>query len=275
MSGFSFKIVQVLIGCGLAALIAAVSYRTHSLTIGGALCLTAIGTIVFGFGGLPFGAPIVFFFISATLLSRLHSTVKAKAMEAFDKTGARDYNQVLANGGVGAVSTILYILTAWPGWYLVYLAAIGEACADTWATEIGTMSRRQPRSIMNFRKVEPGRSGGITPLGTSAALAGSMFTVLTGYWSVKITPLMELDFLAVIMCIAAGFLGSIADSVLGATCQAQYRNTLTGKVTEKLFSKGQNSTLISGVRFINNDVVNFLGTFISGTVMVATIILFF
>ena len=275
MSGFSFNFVQVLIGFGLAALIAAVSYRTHSLTVGGALCLIAIGTIVFGFGEIPFGAPIVFFFVSSSLLSRLKSSVKAKAMEAFDKIGARDYKQVLANGGVGAVSTILYILTAWPGWYLVYLAAIGEACADTWATEVGTMSRRQPRHIINFRKVEPGRSGGVTPLGTSAALAGSLFTVLIGYWALKIAPLMELSPWSVIACIAAGFLSSIADSVLGATCQAQYRNHLTGKVTEKPFSKGQKNTLIGGVEFINNDVVNFLGTFTSGIIMIIVIILFF
>lgn len=272
--GPSLNLIQLLSGTGLAVLIAVISYLTRSLTAGGAWMLVVTGTIVFGFGGISFGLPIVFFFVSSTFLSRLKSSRKAQALEAFDKTGSRDYKQVLANGGIGAVSTVLYIITGWTGWYLVYLAAMGEACADTWATEIGTLSRQQPRHILNWQIVEPGRSGGITLLGTTAALAGSILTVMTGYLAVKISSQPEISFLAMTMSFSSGFLGSIIDSISGATWQAQFRNCYTGKITEKRFTRGQKNTLISGLSFVDNDTVNFSSSFMAGVFMLFFICLF-
>lgn len=272
--GPSLNLIQLLAGTGLAVLIAVISYLTRSLTAGGAWMLVVTGTIVFGFGGISFGLPIVFFFVSSTLLSRLKSSRKAQALEAFDKTGSRDYKQVLANGGIGAVSTVLYILTGWTGWYLVYLAAMGEACADTWATEIGTLSRQQPRHILNWETVEPGRSGGITLLGTAAALAGSILTAVTGYFAVKISSQPAVSLMAMTMSFSAGFLGSIIDSITGATWQAQFRNCFTGKITEKKFTRGQKNIHISGLSFIDNDAVNFFSTFMAGVFMLLFICLF-
>jgi uncharacterized protein (TIGR00297 family) len=182
-------------------------------------------------------------------------------MAAFDKTGARDYRQVLANGATGTVSTLLFVFTGWPGWYLVYLAAMSEACADTWATEIGTLSKHPPRYILNLQKVEPGRSGGITMLGTSAALAGSFLTVFSGFLIVLNSSSMTMDLGMLILCTVMGFLGSIVDSILGASVQAQYRHHSTGKITEKAIGKdGRENTHTTGLKFINNDTVNFLST---------------
>jgi uncharacterized membrane protein len=58
---------------------------------------------------------------------------------------------------------------------------------------------------------------------------------------------------------AAGFLAALADSVLGATLQAQYRCPVCGKNTErKNHCRGAAADRISGLRWISNDVVNLL-----------------
>ena len=262
----ALNLTQLLIGTGIACLIAGFSYVTRALTIGGAATLVVMGIIIFGVGGWAFGVPILFFFISSSLLSRLQTTRKQQAVTAFDKTGARDYRQVLANGGIGTISTILYIVTDWPGWYLVYLAAIGEACADTWATEIGTLTKQPPRHILNMKVVEPGRSGGVTLLGTSAALTGSLLTVSSGYVMLPGNPSLAIDIPVLIFCICLGFAGSIVDSILGASVQAQYVNPATGKLTEKPSTDGQTNEFVGGFKFIDNDVVNTLSTLLAAAI---------
>ena len=58
---------------------------------------------------------------------------------------------------------------------LAYFGAIASANADTWATELGVLSRTPPRLITTGKPVAPGTSGGVTWYGTVAALAGSAF----------------------------------------------------------------------------------------------------
>ena len=62
-------------------------------------------------------------------------------------------------------------------------------------------------------------------------------------------------------------LGSLIDSVLGSTVQAQYEaarkpdgGPASPVVTERRISHGTVNALIHGVPFITNDVVNFLST---------------
>ncbi|MDY7028629.1 MAG: DUF92 domain-containing protein [Spirochaetota bacterium] len=55
-----------------------------------------------------------------------------------------------------------------------------------------------------------------------------------------------------------GFLGSVIDSLLGATVQSGYSCAVTRQHTERLFTDGRSNTLVKGVAFINNDTVNLL-----------------
>ena len=94
-----------------------------------------MGIIIFGAGGWPWIIPLVFFFISASILSHLHHKPYSY----------RNILQILANGGVGTLFAIIYFFTNFPPAIVLYLGAIGAATADTWATEIGFYSKTEPR----------------------------------------------------------------------------------------------------------------------------------
>ena len=64
-----------------------------------------------------------------------------------------------------------------------------------------------------------------------------------------------------IIIIIAGVGGALVDSLLGATIQAQYKCPNCNKITEKLVHcENHHTVLIKGIRWINNDFVNFICT---------------
>ena len=249
--------VRFTIGLGLALLMALVSYRARFLTAAGSVATFLLAALIFGTGGWPWAAPILAFFILSSLLSKLGKKHKKQFNMIFEKSSQRDTGQVLANGGIaGAIVLGNHFFPA-PLWYGLYLSALAAVTADTWATEIGVFSRIPPRSIITFKAVPPGTSGGITPLGTLFAFLGALVIALTG-WLVAPAELRgsgaSHPFWFIVL---AGLLASLIDSVLGATVQGQYRCPACEKITEKRKHCDDRTTeLVSGYRWLSNDWVN-------------------
>ncbi len=259
-------ITQLLIGFLLAAFISGVAWRVRSLSASGALAALALGTITFGLGGLAWAVLLVVFFISSSLLSRAFKRRKFSLNEKFSKDSQRDAGQVLANGGLSGAFVLLHLLfpqQLWP--WLAYAASLAAANADTWATEVGVLSPIPPVRITTGRPVERGSSGGITPLGTLAALAGA---ALIAWLAVLPWPGLPVAFspdqavIAWILVSLAGLAGSLADSGLGATLQAIYFCPACQKETERhpWHTCGSPTTPLRGWPFLNNDWVNFACT---------------
>ncbi|MEE9554361.1 MAG: DUF92 domain-containing protein [candidate division Zixibacteria bacterium] len=252
-------IAQIVSGIILSIVIAAVSTRFGALSRSGGLGMLIVGTIVFGLGGIVFAIPLIFFFVSSSLLSKISSPAKRVAMLLFDKTGPRDIWQVIANGGVGTICVIIYFISGEFFWYLPYCASLCAAAADTWATERGTMSSKIPISIVTLKKTESGRSGAVTLMGMISAAAGSALVMASGYLAFKAVG--GYDTIPLMMWIAvfnAGFAGSILDSILGGSVQAMFRCPLCNRITERREHCGDTTMPISGFLFVNNDVVNFV-----------------
>ncbi len=114
------------------------------------------------------------FFLPSVGLSRLGRRRKRELVD-IGKGGARDALQVLANGGVATACAVLFALAHDPRWAWAFAGAYAAATADTWATEIGTLARRAPRSIFTLRPIATGLSGGITLPGTLAEVAGALW----------------------------------------------------------------------------------------------------
>jgi uncharacterized membrane protein len=125
--------------------------------------------------------------------------------------------------------------------------------ADTWSTEVGTIIGGTPRLILGGGRVPPGTSGGITLAGTSAGIIGALLAAVgaaTMNWETSLP-----------VIVAAGFVGSLVDSLLGATVQERRWCDVCGRVTERrIHNCGTPTTHRGGIRGWNNDLVNFTST---------------
>jgi uncharacterized protein (TIGR00297 family) len=243
------------LGVLLASAVGWLAFRAGALTSGGAFAATFLGALTFGFGGFEAALILVFFFVSSSLFSRFRGKQKEVFLLGFAKGGRRDAWQVMANGGVAVVCICLH---AWHGSrppLMGFVGAIAVATADTWATEIGVLSREQPRSILTGRVVLRGTSGGVTALGMSASLMGAAVIGGLGYYVLQ-------DLRSIPLGLLGGIVGAIFDSLLGARWQVMYRCPRCGTSTEShpIHHCGTLTHYERGWRWMDNDLVNFLAT---------------
>lgn len=212
------------------------------------------------------GAFIVLFafFFSSIALSRV-GVARKRRLTDVPKEGPRDAWQVAANGGVATLCTAAAALisrgTGAPphiayAFFWAYAGAYAVATADTWATEIGSAFGGTPRSIVGFRRVAPGMSGGVTLLGTLAMIAGAAWIALV--WRALTGEAGTLSFVVVTV---AGCAGTLVDSALGATLQPMFRCPACERATElELHGCGTKTIGERGMPWMNNDTVNALAT---------------
>lgn len=268
---------RVIAGLGLSALIGGLARWRGMLTTGGVVGTMLIGTIVFSVGGLAWSIVVVAFFVSSSLLSRVSSERKRRvAADKFSKPGARDLFQTMANGGIGTLAALAYGLLRRrkPGWlHAAFVGALATATADTWATEVGTLARSQPRLITTGKTVPPGTSGGVTWLGTSAALAGGLMLGLTAAATAHTISKDRSSSGSGLVAagLSGGLFGVLVDSLLGATVQRVYFCPRCESETERtVHFCGTRTRPLRGVRWMDNDMVNLLST-VGGAVVAASV----
>ena len=258
-------IQQLAIAFLLSAIIVALAYWRGSLSGSGAAGALIVGTLTFGLGGWQWGVLLALFFVSSSLLSHFKEGEKRAVAEKFDKGHRRDAGQVIANGGLGA--GIAALSAFMPGlvassavWFIMFLGVMATVTADTWATELGTLSKRPPRLITTWRVVDVGTSGGISPLGTLVSLLGGL---LIGMAAGLMFPN---SFLIMALAGAAGGLtGSLVDSLLGATIQRIYYSDARQKETEKRNENdGTPNRPLRGWAWMSNDMVNLFSSIVGG-----------
>jgi uncharacterized protein (TIGR00297 family) len=270
-------------GLLLSAAIGLLAYRRNSLAPSGVAGAVLVGTLIFGFGGWTWGLVLIAFFVSSSLLSHYRQADKISLAEKFAKGERRDLGQVLANGGAGALLALaVYFLVDLSGQdragnplyiylTLAYFGVMATVTADTWATELGVLAREAPRLITTGRPVAPGTSGAITRYGTLAALTGAVFIGVVAFLLIQVASLVtrgELlltDLPIVVIAAAAGLVGSLFDSLLGASVQQIYWCDHCEKETERqVHSCGVRTRPLRGWRWMNNDMVNLLSSLVGG-----------
>jgi uncharacterized protein (TIGR00297 family) len=253
--------MQLLLGLLLSALVGLAAYWRGSLSKSGVAGAILTGTIIFGLGGWAWGTLLIVFFVSSSALSHYKEALKESLAEKFSKGHRRDLAQTLANGGAGALIVIANALWPNPAWWAAFVGALATVNADTWATELGVLSKSRPRLVINGKHVEVGTSGGVTLTGALAALGGAML--------IAITALMWIDVFRVFWISSlAGLMGSLFDSFLGATVQAMYFCDHCVKETERhpTHTCGNSTRRLRGWRWLDNDWVNFLSSVVGAAV---------
>ena len=252
---------RTLLGLLLSSCVSLLAYQRRSLTRGGVAAAIITGTTTVSFGGWSWGLSLIFFFISSSLLSHFREREKNMiAEDKFSKGSERDMLQVAANGGVATLLALGYGLSSSSTTRHMceagYIGAFATATADTWATELGTLSTQAPRLITTGKRTTPGTSGGITMLGTSVAATGA--TALGLFYALL---QRQRYFSLSLIGLVSGLAGSLFDSFLGATVQAMYYCPACKKETERrVHHCGTQTVPLRGISWVNNDVVNFLAT---------------
>ncbi len=240
------------IGAAAAAAIGVAAYRAHALDRGGALAAVAIGGATYGALGLPGTSVLLAFFVSSVALSRVGRARKRATLVDVDKTGARDAAQVFANGGVAALCALgaAFIDARFAA---AFAGAFAAAAADTWATEVGTLVRQPPRSILTFKPVATGLSGGVTLAGTAAEIAGALLVAAVAAGAIGPKTFVPVA--------AGGVAGAVLDSLLGASLQALRWCPACRRATEREpHLCGTPTQRLRGFTWVGNDAVNFAAT---------------
>ncbi|MEA2784344.1 MAG: hypothetical protein QOF71_448 [Candidatus Eremiobacteraeota bacterium] len=267
--------LDVLIGAIFAGVVALAAWRAHALTRSGAIAAFVVGTITYAAGTIGFTLILLAFFVSSVVLSRFGRKQK-RALTDVGKAGARDATQVLANGGIATACAVGFAFTHDARWALAFAGAYAAATADTWATELGTLWGKAPRSIVNFKRMATGMSGGVTLIGTGAEIAGALWMgvfaplgILLAYmasgadfgWASNAPSVIGIGVREIAVVPIAGIAGATVDSLLGATLQELRRCDACDRTCETdPHACGSPTRLVRGLRGVSNDVVNLAAT---------------
>jgi uncharacterized protein (TIGR00297 family) len=239
-------------------LVGIIAYKRRSVSISGLVSLLVISALFIWLDHIDLLVVMFAMFASSSLLSHYKKSEKKEFDEIVSKTGPRDYIQAISNLGIATFLLILYQFIPSEVFIAALIGSVAAANADSWASEIGGISKKKPVLITTFKPVDKGISGGVTYPGTIGGIAGSLFIVCIGViflnlsssFTGSITFLFWSSFIA-------GILGFIFDSYIGAVYQSLYKNTTKEGFTEN--NEGEKE-LVKGFSWINNDVVNFLTT---------------
>ena len=252
----------IFICLSIALFILIAAYYFHAVTFWALQAATLLGVALFVFGGWLSFAALVLFFLLGSAASPIGKNKKENARALHDRRGPRCVAQVAANGLPPLIFAALYHSAGVNTYLLAVLGCFAAAAADTFSSEIGMLSNKEPFSILSFKPIQRGISGGVTLLGFIGAALGAFV--------VSIIALPTFGIQGMLVVFAVGFAGSLIDSVLGAAFQAKYKaksedtEGCAEQLTECKNLDGKPFELAQGIRWVNNDVVNFIAVFLSG-----------
>lgn len=217
-----------------------------------------LGPALVATGGWWIGAILVVFFLTAALLP-----------EHGDGAPSRTWRQVLANGGPALIFAAGYQLTGHDALLTGAAATIAATTADTWATEVGRAIGGEPWSVRTRQRVPSGTSGAVSGAGTLATVAGALLIAIVAFLLRSISPAGDHPGVGAVIAIGlAGALGSLIDSVLGATLQARFACVTCGHRSESPSPHlpGHRMYPASGIPWLTNSAVNLSSALAAGVV---------
>lgn len=188
--------------------------------------------------GFSWAIMIIGFFVTSVLFTY----IRAKRSPKSSANYGRNAWQVLANSLWAIIFSVAWLITGEHMLIYLYIGVVAAVTSDTWASEIGPIFHRRCFSLYHGKMMTSGINGGLSFMGSLAALAGSFFIVWLSF------NVFELHFDIHLMSIltVAGFLASMADSFLGAFAETRI---------ERWIDSWNFRTRLSA-----NDIVNALGS---------------
>ena len=217
------------IAVAVNAVVAWLGYTARGVSVSGAVCGAAIGTIIYVAAGWQGWLLLLATFALATASSRLGLERKTLLGIAEERGGRRGAANAVANTGVAAIAAMMSMLTyAHDPALLAFAAALAAGGSDTMASEIGKAWGRRTYLVPTFKQVPPGTPGAISAEGTAAGLVGALALASIAA-ALQIVPVSALASI-----VGGATAGAFVESALGATLEP------------------------AGI--LNNDLLNFLNT---------------
>ncbi|MBR5448862.1 MAG: DUF92 domain-containing protein, partial [Clostridia bacterium] len=195
----------------LTPFIIAFVLEKKALTVWGTLAAILMDVIVsIAFGNFGFVILVAFFGGSILVDKFKKRALNVSRADETAKRGTRDAVQVMANGLVATATACAFVFSKGnPIFAVAFVASMAEAFADTAASGLGAFSKTA-FDPFRWRKCTGGISGGMSVIGTLAALAASFDLSCLAF-------LMAWDSFPVkyaLIAMISAFVGTVFDSLL-------------------------------------------------------------
>lgn len=247
-------IMPWVIAIGLNSVLLAIAWFVPKklLTPAGLVHAWILGIIIWGTLGWRGYAVIMFYFLVGSAVTRIGMAEKEAAGIAEKRSGARGPENVWGSALIATFCALAAYLAATvpSGWaseliilfLLGYVASLSTKLSDTCASEVGKAYGKRTFLITTLQPVERGTEGAVSLEGTLAGIVASAVIAAVG-WAVGL-----IGYLGIVICMAAAFIATNLESVIGATLQSRYVwmtnelvniiNTLIGAIVAILIATG-------------------------------------
>lgn len=216
-------------------------FRWNFLTRYGSFAAWLLGVYLLGVMGWKWFVPVVIFFITSVMFTKIHSGATKKKKEF----NVRNAWQVTANILWAVISSALFLITQNELFIYFFIAFVAAVTADTWASELGPVLNKRSFSLTDFRMHKAGITGGLSFFGTIASFAGAFFISSVSYFIF----FGEWNWALITLISFSAFLACFADTLLGTF------------VERKLVNLSYFQKRIYPEALTPNDVVNLGGSF--------------
>ncbi|HEY0370645.1 MAG TPA: DUF92 domain-containing protein [Thermoanaerobaculia bacterium] len=205
--------------------LAIAGYYLRSVSFSGAVGGWFLGTTLILGAGWPMYVALLAFFLIGTATTKLGYSRKAKLGLAQESGGRRGFSHAFSNVGVAAICAIAVSRLSRTDvdpidWmtlaYLMGIAALATATADTTASEIGQLIGRRAFLPLTLKRVPVGTEGAISVEGTLAGLAGGFVVALASVRAMHYGLDLDPGWIAIALVTASAFLGSYLESIAGS-----------------------------------------------------------
>mmetsp|Transcript_70096 Transcript_70096/g.142361 ORF Transcript_70096/g.142361 Transcript_70096/m.142361 type:complete len:305 (-) Transcript_70096:1349-2263(-) len=295
-----FGVKTIALATALSIFLSLRAYKKKSLTPAGSIAAFSVAFLLVGSGlrGLNL---FTFYFVSikATKFKKEYKATIDGTIASHGGSTTRGTSQVLACSFLATVLSVIHAIYCGAERVIVFdpandvallssrltcgiIAHHATCLADTLASELGILSKSSPRLITQpWKQVPSGTNGGVTSTGFFWSAMGGVIigfsTLLLDFFS-GIKNESDVDGFGyairmMLYSLTCGLLGSILDSLSGATVQQSYFDPDTKMVYQEEDNRPKTTALVvkSSMNLLTNELVNLVSvvatTFLGGWVL--------